>query len=655
MERMLRRAGMAASVALLTVAGVLGSSLVAHADNLQDTIGDTVASALVLEAGSATTKSAGIRVIGNNSQQDPDNGCNIDTGESPLKLDIDTPAGITATPDPLSLTECGEYYTVTFSATAAAVSGTVTVNIVSTPAGGGTYINDVTIPITITQPIPTNTKPTVTVQGVTATSYEIGAAPAATCSVADTQDGPSSFPAVISGTLTHGLGSQTATCNHTDVGGLAADTATVTYSIVDTGLPLISHTLTPGAPNANLWYKTSVGVAFTCTDGGSGIQTCGPDTVLYEGANQSYIGTATDRAGNSTTDTVSGINIDATAPEIISELTPGTGPNSNGWYQTDVDVDFQCTDALSGVESCTGDTTIGEGDPDSATGVATDLAGNTAEASVEGIQVDTSAPTVGFQLISDSAPIAGWYNKSVEVDFTCEDAVSGIDTCEGDTELGEGADQSAIGTATDKAGNTASTTASGIDVDLTAPVVAFGAFGSSYVFGQDPPAPTCTATDALSGVAASGCVVTGGGTSVGPHTYTAKATDVAGNEKTETLHYTVLAWNLTGFFSPVDMGGVWNTVKGGSTVPLKFEVFAGGTELTDIAAITSFTTQAVSCATGSEDVVEFTTTGATQLRYDTTAGQFVQNWATPKKPGTCVKVTMTTDDGSFITANFKLK
>ena len=45
----------------------------------------------------------------------------------------------------------------------------------------------------------------------------------------------------------------------------------------------------------------------------------------------------------------------------------------------------------------------------------------------------------------------------------------------------------------------------------------------------------------------------------------------------------------------------------------------------------------------------------TSLRYDTTAGQFVQNWATPKKPGTCYTVTMTTQDGSTKSANFILK
>ena len=37
--------------------------------------------------------------------------------------------------------------------------------------------------------------------------------------------------------------------------------------------------------------------------------------------------------------------------------------------------------------------------------------------------------------------------------------------------------------------------------------------------------------------------------------------------------FTVNAWNITGFYQPVDMGNVVNIVKGGSTVPLKFNVY----------------------------------------------------------------------------------
>ena len=50
--------------------------------------------------------------------------------------------------------------------------------------------------------------------------------------------------------------------------------------------------------------------------------------------------------------------------------------------------------------------------------------------------------------------------------------------------------------------------------------------------------------------------------------------------------YTISAWTLTGFYQPVTMGGIYNTVKGGSTVPLKFHVYQGAlgvNERTDIA------------------------------------------------------------------------
>jgi hypothetical protein len=117
----------------------------------------------------------------------------------------------------------------------------------------------------------------------------------------------------------------------------------------------------------------------------------------------------------------------------------------------------------------------------------------------------------------------------------------------------------------------------------------------------------------------------------------------------------VRAWRLSGFYQPVDMGGVWNIVKGGSTVPLKFEVFAA-TELTDVNVVEHFSVARISCLdAGSEDAIEMVTTGGTSLRYDSLAGQFIQNWQTPKAAGTCYLVAMRTDDGSSLVANFKLK
>ena len=121
----------------------------------------------------------------------------------------------------------------------------------------------------------------------------------------------------------------------------------------------------------------------------------------------------------------------------------------------------------------------------------------------------------------------------------------------------------------------------------------------------------------------------------------------------------ITAWTLSGFFSPVDYGtNVWNTVKGGSTVPLKFEIFKGSTESSNTADVDKFIFTGVACpgASAATDDIEITTTGGTSLRYDTTGGQFIQNWQTPKKPGACYAVTMQTDDGNKLPlAYFMLK
>jgi hypothetical protein len=121
------------------------------------------------------------------------------------------------------------------------------------------------------------------------------------------------------------------------------------------------------------------------------------------------------------------------------------------------------------------------------------------------------------------------------------------------------------------------------------------------------------------------------------------------------MTYTVKAWTLDGFYRPVDMG-LLNTVKAGSTVPLKFNVFKGDQRLTSYIGAT-FSAKQVTCTGGAvQDAVEqFSTTGKTELRYDSTGQQWIQNWATPKSgAGSCYKVTMTTADGSPLSALFKL-
>jgi hypothetical protein len=274
---------------------------------------------------------------------------------------------------------------------------------------------------------------------------------------------------------------------------------------------------------------------------------------------------------------------------------------------------------------------------------------------------DTTPPSISYVLTPPSPDGSnGWYTSDVTLTWIVDEPESPSSLVKtGCLDQNITADQfeTAYSCSATSDGGPAGPVTVSIKRDATDPEVSLvggPADGSSHYFGFVPAAPTCDASDVTSGLAGA-CSVSGYGDTVGNHTVTASAFDNAGNEGTDSASYTVLAWTLNGFYRPVEMGGVWNTVKGGSTVPLKFNVFAGATELTDVGVVKSFAAVKVACEVGgAEDDVEFTTTGGTSLRYDWTDGQFIQNWKTPKSTG-CYRVTMTTQDLSTIIAFFKLK
>lgn len=432
---------------------------------------------------------------------------------------------------------------------------------------------------------------------------------------------------------------------------------------IDKTPPTISHSQLPVA-NGNGWNNGDVTVTFVCGDALSGLASCtDPQTVTTEGQLQEVTGTALDNAGNSATDPTT-VSIDKSAPTISAAA--DRAANINGWYNADVMVSFTCNDTLSGIASCPAAQTLGEGTNQSASGTATDAAdNNSVSATLSGINVDKTAPTISAAATAPASPNSNsWYNGDVTIHFTCTDSGgSGIPAgaCPADETLSaEGvAITSSTLTVTDAAGNTSdASNIVTVQIDKTLPTVSLvdgPADSGSYYFGSVPAAPTCWASDALSGLDGS-CTVSGYSALVGPQTVSAAAQDMASNQNTASVAYTVLAWTTNGFFQPVDMGGVWNTVKNGSTVPLKFEVFADSTELTSTSIVNQpLTATQTLCTGGAIDDIELLASGATSLRYDTTAGQYIYNWQTPKKAGYCYVVTVKLADGSTISANFKLK
>jgi hypothetical protein len=492
---------------------------------------------------------------------------------------------------------------------------------------------------------------------------------------------------------------QTAHGSATDNAGNTGN-GSVQHINVDTGAPNVSASIMSSPAyndGTNDWYKDSVTVGVTASDpnlgdghAGSGLATdpSGPHTFTSTG---SYTATATDNVGHSTgSDTIS-FHVDAAAP-IGGAVSVTPGYNNTGTVAVSV---TNATDADSGIasnqvrrmlgtlssDSCdfsggswanvtlsSGNDTVPGGKCVKYELVSTDNVGHEATFGPSGVvKVDTSAPAI--TLIGNS-PAAngnlavngfGWNKSSpVTASWSCADAESGVvSTPVTKQATGEGYNQKVTGTCTNNAGLTADADHY-INIDLTAPGVTWvggPADGGSYYFGSVPAAPTCNATDALSGP--NGCSGTGYSTAVGPHTLTATAHDKAGNDGVETRSYTVLAWTLKGFYAPVDMPNpsiVWNTVKNGSTVPLKFQVFSGTTELTDTSVVNQpLKAAGVACGAGTADDIELLATGGTSLRYDGTAHQFIYNWQTPKKAGACYLVTVSTQDGSALSAYFQLK
>ena len=266
-----------------------------------------------------------------------------------------------------------------------------------------------------------------------------------------------------------------------------------------------------------------------------------------------------------------------TTPPVIQPIISGTLGN-NGWYVNDVTVSWDVSDLESGIASSSGCGTVIINTDTAGTTLtctATNGAGLSSSYSVT-IKRDATQPTVNATP-DRAADYNGWYNNPLTITFTGNDTTSGIATCDSPVTYNgpDGTNITVTGTCTDNAGNTG-TGSFTFNYDATPPTVNILGIsdGQQFDFGDTLPSVTCVAEDNLSGIES--CTITPLPTNVGTHTITATAKDKAGNEATESIQYTIVAWTIKGFYQPVDMNGIVNVVKNGSTVPLKFEVFNRG-------------------------------------------------------------------------------
>lgn len=207
--------------------------------------------------------------------------------------------------------------------------------------------------------------------------------------------------------------------------------------------------------------------------------------------------------------------VDRQGPSIVAEA--DRPANENGWYDGPVTFSFECADAVSGPADCPEPRTLDEaGANQGFTVTASDRAGNSSDLTVDGISIDLVAPAISAtpttQPNSD-----GWYRNDVTIRFDCEDDLSGLAHCgtrsikagpnsatEDEVVTGEGRDIQVPGQAIDRAGHSASASAT-VSVDRTRPTAAITSSGlitSGSIQG--------TASDALSGVKTVTVTYTGG-------------------------------------------------------------------------------------------------------------------------------------------------
>jgi hypothetical protein len=243
---------------------------------------------------------------------------------------------------------------------------------------------------------------------------------------------------------------QVVTATAADANGSHASVS-VTLNIDKTN-PGITETVTPAAVNGVVTLPATV--SFNCTDALSGTASC-PATinVTTAGANQRFSGTATDKAGNTSSTSLT-FSVQQAALSVSASATPA--PNAAGWNNSDVTVSFLCSGGVPPLQCPTAQTVSVEGANQSISGTVTDAAAQTASTSIT-IKLDKTPPTVSA--VVSPAPNANGFIQAVSasVTFTCTDSLSGVAICPSPVTVTTAGLQTINGNATDNAGSTGTT------------------------------------------------------------------------------------------------------------------------------------------------------------------------------------------------------
>ena len=484
---------------------------------------------------------------------------------------------------------------------------------------------------------------------------------------------------------TFAIGTTVVSCSATDGAGNTG-TARFEVKVVDTVKPVL--TLTPagnivqeasGPSGAVVTYT----VAASDTVSGTLTPTCIPPSGTTFALGTTTVScSATDSAGNTSSITFDVIVRDGTAPAFGAMPTPvveAVGPSgaivTYAVTATDVvdpTVTVSCSPASDGLFAV-GTTTVNC--------TAIDDANNQSSGSFTVTVRDTIAPVLSVpgNISAEASTAAG---AVVTFAPTASDRVTAapVITC-----TPSSGSTFALGTTTvrctavDGSGNRSAEQSFSVTVrDTVAPALTVP---SNITIGATSGAGSvvtfvATATDAVTAAPTVTCTPPSGSTfPIGTTTVTCTATDGAGNTSASQSFTVTVArpYRYSGFYSPVNMDEVTkplgsdgiatvvNSVNGGRNVPLKFEVFENGVEITDVRRIEILKTNlggadAVGCA-GKKVIPLSSNTSKAVLKFD--GSQLSEGWATLKVTGSqCwkvavrVKTPLPGDSGPGITAFF---
>ena len=316
---------------------------------------------------------------------------------------------------------------------------------------------------------------------------------------------------------------------------------------LDVGPP---PTATIAAPveGATFEQGRSVKADFSC-DSVMAITSCtGPSAVdtATPGSHELTV-TATDASGRTASQTVHYTVTPATDP-LISVVTPVDGTT----YEDDqgIRADYACSDADSGLRSCVGSAEPGQS-VDMSVGshefevTATDNAGHTATRTARYTVAPSAAPEISIVTPADGATYEE--DQDIVADYGCSDGPgSGVAACDATpVDLTVGTHDFTV-TASDRAGHHASKTVTYTVASASAPKISITgpADGASYEQDQLVKADyACAENDGVGVASCTGPVDSGAAidtSSAGSHEFTVQASDKAGHDASQTVHYTVM-------------------------------------------------------------------------------------------------------------------